>query len=157
MLQPYEEPSNHLVVRNHDPIRVLIVERHAAVRNALYQRLGAAAHLEVVGSVNELAAAMSLLPNSDSQNATVAGIDVIVLGLENGSDEQLYATLRQLQQLADRDMAVIALAPYADEGVRTLLQQAGVSRYLLKHIDSCQLIREIESAAGHYPHRPAGN
>ena len=47
--------------------------------------------------------------------------------------------------------AVIVLAPYADEVERLLLQQVGVSCYLLKHIDSGRLIHEIEMAAQHGP------
>jgi len=49
----------------------------------------------------------------------------------------------QLQEPA----VVIALAPYADEVERLLLQQAGVFGYLLKYIDSGRLIQVIETAA----------
>jgi CheY-like chemotaxis protein len=125
-------------------IRVLIVERHMAVRRALRKRLSATADLDVLAAVQDPAAALSYLEHDG--NGT-AGPDVILLGLQSGSDEELFATLEIVHQMTRCPAAVIVLAPYADEVERLLLQQAGASRYLLKHIDSYRLIQEIQAAA----------
>ena len=70
-----------------------------------------------------------------------------MFGLQNGSDEELFKTLENVRALTQYSAAVIILAPFADEVERTLMQQAGVSSYLLKYIDSRRLIQEIESAS----------
>ena len=125
-------------------IRVLIVEKHVAVRRALRKRLSATSDLDVLAAVADPAAA---LPYLDADTACVALPDVILLGLQSGSDEELFATLGIVYQMARCSAAVIVLAPYADEVERLLLQQAGASRYLLKYIDSYRLIQEIKTVA----------
>lgn len=125
-------------------IRVLIVEKHVAVRRALRKRLSATPDLDVLAAVADPAAALPYL-DYDADCATPP--DVILLGLQSGSDEELFATLHTVHQMARCAAAVIVLAPYADEVERLLLQQAGVSRYLLKYIDSYRLIQEIQTVA----------
>ncbi len=130
-------------------IRVLIVEKHSGVRRALRKRLAATPDLDVIAAVNEPVAALPYL-NPDGASADCANApDVILLGLHSGSDEELFDTLGIVKQMARCPAAVIVLAPYADEGERLLLQQAGVQSYLLKYIDSYRLIQEIETVAGH--------
>jgi DNA-binding NarL/FixJ family response regulator len=128
-------------------IKIIIVEKHSAVRCALQNRLRAAPHLEVVAAVPEPAAVLPYLAPIDTSGEIFAAPEVVLLGLHNGSDDELFETLAIIQQIARRPAAVIVLAPYADEVERLLMQQAGASRYLLKYIDSHQLIHEIESAA----------
>jgi DNA-binding NarL/FixJ family response regulator len=130
-------------------IPVLIVERHAAVRRALNKRLSATSHLDVIASVNEPAAAIPFLESKQLVEGSNANPTVVLLGLQNGTDEELFKTLDIVQQMSNYRATVVVLAPYADEIERLLLQQAGASHYLLKHIDSIRLIQEIESAA-HY-------
>ena len=125
-------------------IRVLIVERHVAVRRALRKRLSATPDLDVMAAVADPAAALHYL---DYDANCTTSPDVILLGLQSGSDEELFATLGIVHQMARCPAAVIVLAPYADEVERLLLQQAGVSRYLLKYIDSYRLIQEIQAVA----------
>lgn len=125
-------------------IRVLIVERHVAVRRALRKRLSATPDLDVLAAVADPTAAQPYLAYDADLTTTP---DVILLGLQSGSDEELFATLQTVQQIARCPAAVIVLVPYADEVERLLLQQAGVSRYLLKYIDSYRLIQEIQAVA----------
>jgi DNA-binding NarL/FixJ family response regulator len=140
MLQAQLEMGNTTSLKDATKIRVIIVERHAAVRCALQNRLEAVPHLEVVAAVPEPAAALPHLSPIDTPQ-------VVLLGLHNGSDEELFDTLSHIQQIVRRPAEVIVLAPYADEVERLLVQQAGARRYLLKYIDSPQLIHEIETAA----------
>jgi DNA-binding NarL/FixJ family response regulator len=128
-------------------IKIVIVEKHSAVRCALHNRLRASPHLEVVAAVSEPAAALPYLGSIDAPGEYLPAPEVVLLGLHNGSDDELFETLTIIQQIVRRPTAVIVLAPYADEVERLLMQQAGASRYLLKYIDSQQLIHEIEAAA----------
>lgn len=130
-------------------IQIIIVEQHAAVRRALRKRLSATPHLDVIAAVSEPAAALAYLP-SPAACSSVCESTVVLLGLQNGSDEELFRILDIVKQMA-RSAAVIVLAPYADEVERLLLQQAGAGNYLLKYIDSDRLILEIEAASHHGP------
>jgi DNA-binding NarL/FixJ family response regulator len=73
--------------------------------------------------------------------------DVIILGLQNGSDDDLIQTVFAVRAMVAETAFVIILAPYSDAVERELLLQAGAKRYLLKHINSQKLIQEIESVA----------
>jgi DNA-binding NarL/FixJ family response regulator len=143
MLRGYEDMGNIVALGKPPTIKVLIVERHPAVRRALAKRLGDCAELEVVDAVGDMATAAERLRTLSAEGGRAP--DAVVLGLETGTDEQLFATLDEVRHLADGDAAVVVLAPYADEVERLLMLQAGVKRYLLKHIDSPRLIREIET------------
>jgi DNA-binding NarL/FixJ family response regulator len=144
MLQTHLKMSMSTGLERAPKIRIVIVERHAAVRHALQNRLSAVPHLEVVVAVAEPASALPYLNAPTVAGEFAAAPDVVLLGLQNGPDEELYKTLEIVQQMARCPTAVIVLAPYADEVERLLLLQAGVRRYLLKYIDSPRLIQEIE-------------
>lgn len=73
--------------------------------------------------------------------------DVIIFGLQNGSDEDLFQTAIAVKDMVKETPTVIVLAPYVDSVERELLLKAGAKRYLLKHINSQNLIHEIELAA----------
>lgn len=138
-------------------IRVLIVERHGAVRHALCQRLAASSQLEVMAAVNEPSLAIPYLQQIENLEGKDSPYTVVLLGLHNGTDEELFRTLDIVQQMVRGRVTVVALAPYADEVERLLLQQAGASFYLLKHIDSLRLIQVIESAAYQSPPQVIGH
>lgn len=148
MLHSYVEMTNLVSHETSPKIRIVIVEKHAAVRRALRKRLSATPHLDVVTAIQDPAEALAYL--STIGNATgCQAVDVVLLGLQNESDEELYRTIEIVRQMVRCPAAVIVLSPYADEVERLLMQQAGVSGYLLKHIDSSRLIREIETASHH--------
>jgi chemotaxis response regulator CheB len=79
-------------------IRVLIVEKHVAVRRALRKRLSATSDLDVLAAVADPAAALPYLDADDAACTTLP--DVILLGLQSGSDEELFATLGIVHQMA---------------------------------------------------------
>ena len=127
-----------------DKIRVLIIDEHRAVCQALSNRLNAAPTINVVGSepdfIDGLAGARTLMP------------DVILLELKNlregngesrGSDPT--AIISRLLECCTS--AVIVLTSYADEQERSGALQAGARRYLLKDIDTVRLVAEIEAVA----------
>ena len=123
---------------NHPPIRLLIVEAHPAVRQALGLRLRAVPALDVVTTVATLAEAETAVYQHQP--------DLILLGLAGIGHNRLYQTVRAVARLA-RKTAVIVLVPYADDNDREQLLLAGAARYLLKTIDTTQLIHEIKQIA----------
>lgn len=143
--------GTHTMIRSADssatPIKVLIIEGHPAVRSALYKRLSATPLLEVVESVGDISAALSWMEPLDPAARAHIAPDVIVLGLQSGNDSDLFYTVQEIKSLIRYPAAVVVLASYADEVERVLFQTAGVKCYLLKHINSQQLIREIQKAA----------
>ena len=129
--------SAFLTGMNNTLIRVLIIDGHEAVRRALRIRLSVPKHLEVVGVAPEPVAAAEQIRSRRPH--------VILLGLHTSSDEELAKMAIAVHEMANEAAYIIVLAPYADAVERELLLNAGAKRYLLKHINSDQLIREIES------------
>ena len=119
-------------------IKVLVIEQHQAVRRALGIRLNVSPNIEVVGTVATPDAAWPLLQASQP--------DVVVLGLQRGDDRTLFRIAGHVHKMS-LTTAVIVLAPFADEIERQVFLNAGARRYLLKHIDSLRLIREINELA----------
>ncbi len=124
-------------------IKILIIDRHEAVRRALRIRLSAPAQLEVVGVAVDPDEALDQIGSSRP--------DVIIFGLQNGSDEDLFQTTIAIRDMVKETPIVIVLAPYVDTVERELILHAGAKRYLLKHINSMNLIHEIELAASNNP------
>lgn len=128
-------------------IKIVIVEKHAAVRRALRKRLSATSHLDVIAAIQEPAEALAFLNAPGVPNNCGSFADVVLLGLQNETDDELFKTIETVKRLSHYSAAIIVLAPFADEVERHLMEQAGVASYLLKYIDSPGLIREIEAAA----------
>ena len=147
MLQSHLEMGNIVSLETAPKIRIVIVEKHAAVRRALRKRLSVTSHLEVIATLQEPAEALAYLSLPGVSTDCSGSADVVLLGLQNESDEEMFNTLENVRKLTRFSAAVIVLAPFADEVERLLMQQAGVSSYLLKYIDSQRLIQEIESAS----------
>lgn len=154
MLQSYFEMDERPSPEESPRIRIVIVERHAAVRRALRKRLSATSHLDVIATVQEPAEALPFLTLEDPRCECEKLADVVLFGLQNESDEELFKTVENVRKLTKYSAAVIMLAPFADEVERSLMQQAGVSSYLLKYIDSHRLIQEIESVSRHNSPHP---
>lgn len=150
MLQSHIDMGNIVSLETVPKIRIVIVEKHAAVRRALRKRLSATPHLDVIATVQDPAEALAYLSSAEAVGGCPA-IDVVLLGLQNEPDEELFKTIEIVRQMVRCPTSVIVLAPYADEVERLLMQQAGVSSYLLKYIDSHRLIQEIETASHHDP------
>ena len=115
------------------------MDRHEAVRRALGIRLDATNQLAVVGITDNLSSACDKIDRSRP--------DVIILGLHSSSGDELANIVQSIRTLPDGSGVVIVLAPYVDALQRDLFMAAGAKRYLLKHINSQQLIQEIEAVA----------
>lgn len=121
-----------------EKVQLLIIDEHEAVRNALATRLGSTPSIEVVATVH----------NFSQQGMNYDGsADVALYGLKSSSDADLDATIAVVEDLTCRGTAVIVLTSYADDIERELLLKSGAYRYLLKNINSNQLIAEILEVA----------
>lgn len=122
---------------NMQVIKLLIIDEHTAVRRALRIRLSSSPGIQVVGTAADLATGLAQLEHSDTV------IDVVLLGLSGSSERDLRQTIHEVKALAAKNTAVIVLTSYADDIEREVVSQAGATRYLLKDINSDQLIDEI--------------
>ncbi|MCA9934358.1 MAG: response regulator transcription factor [Ardenticatenaceae bacterium] len=129
-------------------IHLLIIEEHMAVRNALETRLRSAQTISTVTAVNALDVGL------DYVQTQMPG--VVLLGCKGNLNEELVKLTDVVRQMVKANTAVIIFAPYANEIEREALLQAGASRYLLKNINTPQLINEIETAVNKkkWPDRP---
>jgi CBS domain-containing protein/CheY-like chemotaxis protein len=125
-------------------IRLLIVDEHSAVRQALGARLGSSPHIEVLAVASDLEEgllqAFSLNPDVILlEPKTIEGYHHPLLG---GRLSEMKGGVKN-----GRRPALIVLTSYTDEEERAEAMRAGACRYLLKDIDSERLIAEIEMAA----------
>lgn len=119
------------------PTRLLIIDDHDAVREALETRLRAASEVKIVGCTGcwktGLQEAMRLKPA------------VVLLELKR-SDKQGLDALRALTRECPRT-SVVVLTSYPDAAEQAEALRLGAVRYLLKEIDTPQLVREIQASA----------
>lgn len=113
-------------------IRLLIIDEHAAVRGALARRLGSAPRIDIVGKV------------ARAEELDTLQADVILLGLRS-HNLRLTEIVRSVRELARGGTAVIVLTPYVTDVEQEQLLLAGARRYLLKDINTRQLMAEIEA------------
>jgi DNA-binding NarL/FixJ family response regulator len=119
-----------------DPIRLLIVDDHPEVREALRTRLGRLPGVLVVGdgsgTEDDLRQVRTLRPDAviiDSKRADGRGLEII-----DGIVQSRLGT------------HVIVLTSYPGEWERWAVQRAGAERYLLKDIGSEELLDQIRAA-----------
>jgi DNA-binding NarL/FixJ family response regulator len=121
-----------------DKVRLLIIDEHEAVRQALATRLSSTPTIEVVAATQGI---------ETFQNSFNGLSDVALLGLRSSSDVDLDVTIGIVERLTEWGTAVIILTSYADDIEREMVLHAGAYRYLLKDINSPQLIAEIIQVA----------
>lgn len=113
--------------------RLLIIDEHMAVRQALVSRLQQTGKLQVVASTGSseegLLQVEALRPN-------------IVLLETKRSDGTGLETCRRITR-SHPDTTVIVLTSYDDEDERQAAYMAGATQYLLKDIDSTRLVYEL--------------
>lgn len=119
------------------PARLLIIDDHDTVREALAARLSTAAGLRVVGCTScwktGLQATVRLKP------------DVVLLETKRADGQGLEA-LRCLTEQCPHT-SVIVLTSYLNAQEQAEARRLGAVRYILKDIDSPLLIHEIQASA----------
>jgi len=119
-------------------IKVVIVEEHLAVRQALAARLNSFSHINVVATARNFAEGL------DQVSRCLP--DVILLELK-GTGDLLNPVGEMNRALAGHPAGIIVLTSYADDDERKAALDGGARRYLLKQIDSARLLQEIEAVA----------
>ena len=116
-------------------IRVLLVDDHAVIRQALRMLLESRPELSVVGDAENGRAALRAV---EQLHPDVVLMDVVMPGL-NG----IEAT-RQIRQFA-RGSRVVMLSGFVDEEQLTQALRAGASGYLMKSSDVSELVIAIQT------------
>jgi DNA-binding NarL/FixJ family response regulator len=127
-------------------IRLIIIEEHRAVRDALKVRLGTSSNLEVVAAYRNVADWKACQQEKEDK------ADVVLLGLKSDRQRPLTTIIHNVKEFNGSGMAVVVLASLADDVEKELVLQAGARRYLLKDINSHQLIAEIQALAPSHIH-----
>ncbi|MDY6875461.1 MAG: response regulator transcription factor [Chloroflexota bacterium] len=118
------------------PTRLLIIDDHDTVREALEARLRAVAGVEVVGCTD--------CWETGLQDAVRLKPDIVLLETKRTDGHGLDA----LQCLAEQcpSTSVVVLTSYPDAEEQAEARRMGAVRYILKDIDTPQLLREIRVA-----------
>jgi len=117
------------------PIRIIIAEDHAVVREGTRQLLEREPDLEVVGEAADGAEAVALV---ERLNPDVAIMDIsmpIMTGIE--------ATQRI--KAGQPNTAVLILTAYDDDQYVFALLEAGAAGYLLKDVPSAEVVRAVRA------------
>lgn len=128
-------PANTSSLRASRRIRILLVDDHAVIRQALRMLLEAQLELEVVGDVENGREAVQV---SERLRPDVVLMDVVMPGL-NG----LEAT-RQIRKVSP-STRVVMLSGFVDEDQLLEAIRAGASGYLIKRSDVSELVLAIQT------------
>jgi DNA-binding NarL/FixJ family response regulator len=125
-------------------IRVLIIDNHDEVRQALKCRLSSASDMAIVGDVAEAEAAINLVRTLHP--------DVVLVETKRADGRGLEL----INWIAESGLGsvVVVLTSYPSEWERWAAHRAGAVNYLLKEIDSPLLIERIRQAAALFPAHP---
>jgi DNA-binding NarL/FixJ family response regulator len=120
-------------------INLAIIDEYPAVRRALVERLKSSKRLNVVAAVSNVLEEDTFLPGKNP--------DVILLELKGRREAGPALVSRLRRALGNQKAGIIVLTSYADDLEQEEALKAGADRYLLKNIDTENLISEIESVA----------
>jgi DNA-binding NarL/FixJ family response regulator len=118
------------------PIRVLIVDDHAVVREGLRTFLELQAGIQVVGEAGDGAEALA---QADALKPDVILMDLVMPRLDG------VAAMRRLRE-RDSASRVIVLTSFLDDDRLMPALQAGASGYLLKDVEPAELARAVRTA-----------
>jgi DNA-binding NarL/FixJ family response regulator len=116
-------------------IKVMIIDEHPAVRRALKVRLDSSPEIEVTASIATIDEGEKLAQNVRP--------DVVLLGLRSYVDNAAASLNQAVTRFTQLGVAVLILSPYPDDVEQELFYQAGAKDYLLKDINTPQLITAI--------------
>jgi DNA-binding NarL/FixJ family response regulator len=120
-------------------VRLLIVEGHPAVRQALTDRLSTYPEIEVVAAADSFFCGQRL--------ARELHPDVILLELKMPGPSAPAAIFALTHDTYEHPAGIIVLTSYPDDAERAAAMRAGARRYILKDIGSDRLIAEIQAVA----------
>ncbi|HEY48033.1 MAG: hypothetical protein AMJ88_03595 [Anaerolineae bacterium SM23_ 63] len=115
------------------PARLYIVDEHDSVRSALADRLNRASGLTVLGHSGDA--------NQVLQDIQAEQPDVVLVEVKR-SDGMGLEIVRQISELPDPPHLIV-LTSYPSEWEEEAAVRAGAASYLLKGLDTEELIRSI--------------
>lgn len=118
-----------------DKIKVLLVDDHGIVRNGLKMLLQLDERLEICGEASTLNETITMINSSN--------IDVVLLDFKLPDGDGIIGC-NNIKRMAP-DTKVIILTAYADDHIVVEAIRAGADGYLLKNIESEELIEAIVS------------
>ena len=113
--------------------RLLIIDEHEAVRKALVSRLQQTGQMQVVGSTSSWEEGILQIQTLHPH---------VVLLETKRSDGAGLETCRRIAR-NHPETAIVVLTSYEDEKERQEAFMAGATGYILKDIDSAELLQEI--------------
>ena len=126
------------------PIRIFLIDEHRTARQMLARRLASMPGLDVVGST------------CDGEEAIrkIAGLspDVVLIDSKMKQADGIDICRRALAASGQSTVAI--LTSYLDPNERRLAFQAGVNGYLLKNVDTGNLVDWIKLAVDRGPDDP---
>lgn len=116
-------------------VRVLLVDDHRLVREALRDALQKMPDIEVVGEAGEARTAI------DECSTLKPDVAVIDIGLPDLNGMELTARLKDV----DQNLKVVALSAYSDKRFVTEMLRSGASGYVIKASAGTELVRAIRA------------
>lgn len=141
MLIDQQSSAGAVSVSSARPIRVLVVDDHAVVREGLLMVLKRSSEIDVVGEAGDGEAALAEVRRLQP--------DVVLMDVNMPKLNGLQATAALMSE--NNHIKVIGLSMYNDDEVATLMRQAGASAYLSKGCSTEELTRTIRDVAGNSP------
>jgi DNA-binding NarL/FixJ family response regulator len=120
------------------PLRVVIADDQASVREGLVLLLGGLPGIDVVGAAGDGEQALTLVAEHHP--------DAILLDLHMPVLDGIGATRRLVAE--HPGVAIVVLTTYADDGSVIEALQAGARSYLTKDADRTDIARALQAAAG---------
>ena len=123
------------------PIRTLLVDDHALLRQGMRSLLEREDVVEVVGEAGSADAALAEV------NARHPDVVVVDLKLSAGTE---YEGLRLITEIAQRhsDVASLVLTTFLDDDLVVRAVKAGARGYVVKDVDTTELVRAIQAVSG---------
>ena len=123
-----------------DPVRTVLVDDHALLREGLRSLLDRDTAVEVVGEADSFDAALAEIAH------TRPDVVVVDLKLSTGTD---YEGLRLVAEVTKRfpTVAPLVLTTFLDDDLVVRAVRAGARGYVVKDVDTTELVRAVRAVA----------
>ncbi|MFT4088662.1 MAG: response regulator transcription factor [Gordonia sp. (in: high G+C Gram-positive bacteria)] len=122
------------------PIRTMLVDDHALLREGLRAVLERESEIQVVGEAGSVDAALAEVAH------TRPDVVVVDLKLTAGTDYEGMRLIGELKRW-NPDLAVLVLTTFLDDDLVVRAVRAGARGYVVKDVDTTELIRAIRALA----------